>query len=398
MVSSTRHSSPKVRSSHAARKTKRFRCEQCDRHFARLEYQQRHERTHTHEKPFSCSQWERDFSRTDLLVRHERLSHSGSGKQNEKRGARRSKRPRRSMHTQNGIQNGKYLNAGIYEPQSLVGIGVSAEETGAQYFQPVYVGSSEATGISLEEVNDLSEHLNQDGFPEQQLNNSNDLSPNFSTQFQAQLTETLFSDPFQDLAAFMDNHTPLADDFTSFISPTQRLDSPLPDHYNDTGCITPALGADLGTTWVTVAVLTARRRYTMSSPNSPRSQLTRNVLIARLEQFVVVVPESFQMPSRLAMCHYLTDYLKGFHEHMPFLQIPTISSEECCIELVLAIASIGAQCCFEPERTVQLFQASHLISRERTRRHDALSVYHTSHSDNDRLSREPSSDNNQSVQ
>ncbi|KAJ5513158.1 hypothetical protein N7463_002710 [Penicillium fimorum] len=357
----------------------------------------------------------------DLLVRHERLSHPGSREQDETRGARPSKRPRHSLHTQSVTQNDKDLNAGFYEPQSLVGIGVSAEETGAQYFEPVYAGSSEATGISLEEVNDLSQHLNQDGFPEQQFNNSNDLSPNLSTQFQAQLIETLFSDSFQDLAAFMDNHTLLADDFTSFISPTERLDFPLLDHYNDTECITPVLGADLGTVSTqqrtetdTFSRLGSRLPSLQPDDDTPRalqiartvnlferiSTQTRNVFIAKLEKFAAVVPESFQMPSRLAMCRYLTAYLKGFHEHMPFLHIPTISAEGCCIELVLAIASIGAQYCFEPERTVQLFQTSHIIARERIRRHDALSVSHASHSDNDRLSRERSSHNNynQSVQ
>ncbi|KAJ5383504.1 hypothetical protein N7517_001415 [Penicillium concentricum] len=322
------------------------------------------------------------------------------------------------MHTENGPQNAKDLNSGFYGPQSLADIGVSAEETGDQYFEPIYAGSGEPTGISLEEMNDSSQFLNQGGLHEQQFSNTNDLSPDFSTQFQAQLTGTLLSDSFQDLAAFMDNHTPLADDFASFVSPTQGLDFPLLDHYNGTGCISPALGADLRTVSThqpgetdTFSRLGSRLPSLQPEEDTSRavqiaravnlfegiSTQTRSILIAKVEQFAAVMPQTFQMPSRLAMSRYLTAYVKGFHEHMPFLHIPTISAEGCRIELVLAIASIGAQYCFEPQKTVQLFQASHLIARERIRRQDALSESHT---DNDQLSLGRSDDKpyNQSVQ
>ncbi|KAB5513598.1 zinc finger protein ADR1 [Coniochaeta sp. 2T2.1] len=55
---------------------KRFICPRCDRHFSRLEHLQRHDRTHTQERPFACQQCESRFTRSDLLIRHERLSHN----------------------------------------------------------------------------------------------------------------------------------------------------------------------------------------------------------------------------------------------------------------------------------------------------------------------------------
>ncbi|KAJ5959257.1 uncharacterized protein N7479_006407 [Penicillium vulpinum] len=353
--------------------------------------------------------------RSDLLVRHERLSHPGSKEQAAKRGARPSKQPRRSIHTQNQALNGQDLDASVCEPQPLVEI-ASVEETADHSLEPIYADSSETTGTTLEEIDGSSQTLNQDSSHEQQLNDANILSPSFSTQFQAELTETLLGDSFQDLAAFMDNHTPFSGDFASFISPTQGLDFALANQYNDTGCTTPALGSDLRT--VKTQQLTEMDTFSRLGSRLPSLQpeediqrvpqmirtvnlfegmstQTRDVLISKVEEFAAVVPESFQMPSRLAMSRYLTAYVKGFHEHMPFLHIPTMSAEGCYIELVLAIASIGGQYCFEPEKTVQLFQISHLIARERIRRQDAISV---SHSDHDQVSRRGSCHENCIIQ
>lgn len=67
------------------RKPKRFQCHRCQRLFARLEHLQRHERTHTQEKPFCCHHCDQRFSRRFVypqvrlstpLSQPSRISHS----------------------------------------------------------------------------------------------------------------------------------------------------------------------------------------------------------------------------------------------------------------------------------------------------------------------------------
>jgi hypothetical protein len=233
-------------------------------------------------------------------------------------------------------------------------------------------------------LNNSSQPLHQGCLNGQQFDLADSLSADFSTEFQAQLTESLLIDSFQDLAAFMDNHTPFTEDFASFISPPQEIIPPDPYHNSDS---TPFLGAEPKTDEADTFSRLGSRLPSLQPeediPQAPQiarapnlfegvSTKTRSVFVAKVEEFSSVVPEVFQMPSRLALSRYITAYVKGFHEHMPFLHIPTILGEICAIELILAIASIGAQYCFEPEKTVQLFQISHVIARERIRRQDAL--------------------------
>ncbi|KAF2704659.1 hypothetical protein K504DRAFT_108875 [Pleomassaria siparia CBS 279.74] len=107
------------------------------------------------------------------------------------------------------------------------------------------------------------------------------------------------------------------------------------------------------------------------------SLVDREKIADKLEEFSNVTPEDFELPSRLALCRYIAAYINGFHEHMPFLHIPTMSVDSCSVELILAIAAVGAQYTFEGEKGVNLFNASRAISNYRIRRRDArLGEYH----------------------
>lgn len=92
---------------------------------------------------------------------------------------------------------------------------------------------------------------------------------------------------------------------------------------------------------------------------------TWDVLAGKLQDVLPIIPEGFVLPSRLALSRYLTAYLDNFHEHMPFLHIPTMFLHSCHIDLVLAIASTGAQYCFERNRALQLFRVSRAIAEHR---------------------------------
>lgn len=97
---------------------------------------------------------------------------------------------------------------------------------------------------------------------------------------------------------------------------------------------------------------------------------SRAHLSNRLESFRHVIPAQFILPTRHALTRYLGGYVTGFHEHLPFLHIPTLSTSSASLELVLAIAAVGAQYCREPEKSVQIFHAAEAIAMESIRERD----------------------------
>lgn len=127
-----------------------------------------------------------------------------------------------------------------------------------------------------------------------------------------------------------------------------------------------------------------------SSERSPASLLevsthSRSILSGRLERFRHIIPESFVLPTRHALSRYLSGYVTGFHEHLPFLHIPTISTSSASVELVLAIAAVGAQYCREPEKSVQIFHAAEAVAMESVRERDCKNAIRAGQN-NERLS------------
>lgn len=95
---------------------------------------------------------------------------------------------------------------------------------------------------------------------------------------------------------------------------------------------------------------------------------SRNIIVERINQFSEVLPEGFQLMSRHGLSRYLAGYVTGFHEHLPFLHLATLTIENSAIELVLALASVGAQYCREPEKSFELFHVAKAVTMERIRR------------------------------
>jgi hypothetical protein len=112
----------------------------------------------------------------------------------------------------------------------------------------------------------------------------------------------------------------------------------------------------------------------------------RQQIANKLDEFSSVVPITFRLPSRLALCRYIAAYINGFHEHMPFLHIPSMDIDTCSIELILAIAAVGAQYTFEGGKGVELFNASRAIATYRIRRRDARLVEIHRRADSERSS------------
>jgi hypothetical protein len=96
----------------------------------------------------------------------------------------------------------------------------------------------------------------------------------------------------------------------------------------------------------------------------------REIFVGKLEAFVDVLPKGFIAPSKHSLSRYLAGYINGFHEHLPFMHIPTLSVASIAPELVLALAAVGAQYRFENKRGIEIFYAAKAVVIEQLRRRE----------------------------
>ena len=88
----------------------------------------------------------------------------------------------------------------------------------------------------------------------------------------------------------------------------------------------------------------------------------------KLAAYANVISNDFLLPSRFALSRFIQGYITGFHEHYPFLHLPTLSFDTASVEFLLAVAALGAQYCRERQKAVELFQVAKDIALERVRR------------------------------
>lgn len=100
------------------------------------------------------------------------------------------------------------------------------------------------------------------------------------------------------------------------------------------------------------------------------SELCRDHFVSALEGYSNVLAETFELPSRLALSRFIIGYVSNFHNHYPFVHIPTLAIEEMTLELLLSLTAIGALYCREPDSSLLLFQAAKAVALESVRRYD----------------------------
>lgn len=88
------------------------------------------------------------------------------------------------------------------------------------------------------------------------------------------------------------------------------------------------------------------------------------------------LPADFKMPPRHPFCRYIEGYFRGFHDHLPFIHIPTLDTCNLSSELLLALAAVGAMYKFEHDKSRELFFAAkaivcHKLEHQRRRRYGA---------------------------
>ncbi|KAI9368544.1 fungal-specific transcription factor domain-containing protein [Aspergillus egyptiacus] len=308
--------------------TRSFECARCSRSFARLEHLQRHERSHTKEKPFICDKCPKSFTRKDLLVRHERLNHSSP-----------SAHPGESNNTPPTHQ--------IFE-----GLNVLASAVADQPFPSTAGGDPH-------------------------------LLPPAHAPFPAPAPEpTPFSEPFgyegDDFTSFLDS-IPLP---SHTYSPTYQPLPLFPPLQFDSGSEYPSTGSTEGAAATHSSVLprhgtqlpslqleespTQHRSRTPKVPISVTTQC-RDRIISELQDYANVVSDQ-TIPSRHALSRCLTGYVTGYHDHYPFLHIPTLNIETIPLHLVLSMAALGAQYCREHDTSMSLFRVAKAVTMEHIRR------------------------------
>lgn len=104
------------------------------------------------------------------------------------------------------------------------------------------------------------------------------------------------------------------------------------------------------------------------------TDLDRQQFASKLAAFDSVMPKGFIAPSRHSLSRYLAGYISGFHEHLPFIHVSTLSVANSAPELVLALAAVGAQYRFENSRGIELFYAAKAVVLEQVKRRDGFQI------------------------
>ncbi|KKK12987.1 C2H2 transcription factor [Aspergillus rambellii] len=322
--------------------TRSYECPRCSRTFARLEHLQRHERSHTKEKPYLCDKCPKSFTRKDLLVRHERLGHSSPG-----------------LSTQTPLTTPPTSSRPGFH-----GLTVLASAVADSPFPSVTAG-------------------NQNLMP----------APHGPFQADPPTGPTSFSEPFPGFGASASYD---GDDFTSFLDsipmpshtyspiyqplplfPPLHLESGSEYHSTlvnerateDIGTPASSVLPRHGTQLPSLQPEESHPPYKTRPPKVPISVTTqcRDRIVRELLDYANVVPEQ-SIPSRHALSRCLTGYITGYHDHYPFLHIPTLNIESLPLHLFLAMAALGAQYCRERDTSMNLFRLAKAVTLEHTRR------------------------------
>ncbi|KLU88574.1 hypothetical protein MAPG_07559, partial [Magnaporthiopsis poae ATCC 64411] len=407
-------------------KPKTLPCKYCSKRFRRVEHVQRHERTHTKEKPFACT-WDRcgkTFGRRDLLARHNKLVHLNESSKD-------GPRPRKASlgSVQGGPPEG---HAGVdmlslqqqqqhqqqqqqqqrpppphFTPESMASSVVSPDQR---------LASRAAPACNLDLLSDAATHLasaSEVGQMQHQIMpelgqhpggprvKSYDESMAYQDRAREQQHQGMMHGAFagqQPPPASFDDYNLFLDDMcggsSHFLPPALEAEQPFslwPRQAGDMhgrggggggGALKPppsfpstrfpSLAPDAGEGSTTARI----HEDGMRAPAWRISAADYTVIKSRLDEFSSVIPNDFVFPSRYTLSRFLEGYISGFHEHLPFLHVPTLAPAEMSPELLLATLAVGALYRFESHRGNALCPHSTRPSPSTGYRHSFNSVQH----------------------
>lgn len=111
-------------------------------------------------------------------------------------------------------------------------------------------------------------------------------------------------------------------------------------------------------------------------PHLHVSEGCRQRIVNDLAGLSTFIDKDFVLPSRHALSRFFGGYFTSFHNHFPFLHIPTLRPNSITVELFLAITAVGARYTCEPEISANLFRAAKAIVFEQIRKQKAARVIH----------------------
>ncbi|KAG9185104.1 hypothetical protein G6011_07648 [Alternaria panax] len=403
------------------KKEKRFQCPHCQRAFARLEHLQRHERIHSGVKPFSCSECNYSFTRSDLLVRHERLTHRKEQTSQQIRPHTPAESTYSSVETRPHKRTRSSFDAGrpVPEVPSTISSPAVLDMQSSQHEPAMSHASTtfgQNSGCSLTALSMAAEYqalygnmADRSSYNAMQTSipshtgtvaASVEVAPSIMfAEPSGQSYESMFGESLDSLTSFLDSEPLNSYHFASWINTEQPMPFFSPDSlgYSQQVLTEPDRTKPPTPGWRPTQLdepPPSLSRFGSRFPSlQPEDQPSRKrsfgdishkdwqSITEMLHQFSAVIPSDFVLPTRLALCRYIAAYINGFHEHMPFLHIPTMSVQTCSIELLLALAAIGAQYTFEGERGIELFEVSKSIATHRIRKRDTRLVRLQHHSE-----------------
>lgn len=413
-------------------KPKTLPCQYCQKRFRRLEHLQRHIRTHTKEKPFRCN-CGKTFGRryvvaarslkyrvmltvnSDLLVRHEKLVHFNENKDKESHNAAQNREHRESavlppvqMSTPNIAQPSNLIDPDLLRATAS---NYSNAMSSMSLKAPDVIVHHRTPGCSLDLLSDAANHLASNDnrlapiLPEMKhdTRTSIDVNGHQNNVYDPRLQE----DTGLRNSSFQPGGTPgLLEDYNLFLD-----DFGLTSHY----FLPPNPDQDPGSIWSRPhggdptsnpmenkmardgqddqnsfsrfgsRLPSMQPEYRDSTENRPQdafrpgppwkiSGADHQQIQRKLDDFLGVLPKGFSLPSRHTLSRFLEGYVNGFHEHLPFLHLPTLSAANCAPELLLALAAVGAQYRFENHRGNGLWYAARAVALEQMRRRSSHDV------------------------
>ncbi|KAF5858563.1 hypothetical protein ETB97_004247 [Aspergillus alliaceus] len=323
--------------------TRSYQCQRCERTFARLEHLQRHDRSHTKEKPYICDKCPKSFTRKDLLARHERLSHSSptSGV-----GQDAATPPSASRQMFDGLN---MLASAVTDP-SVSSASYSLLSAGSASFAPRPNPTDEGP-----ESSGFSEPFS--GFGPTIPTDGEDFTSFFDS---IPLPSHPYSPSYQPLPLFPAFHFD-----TPPIYHQPQKERPAESAETPSSSILPRHGTQIPSLQTEESPTTYRSRQ----PPSSLSVTTqcRERIGALLSDYANVIPNPY-IPSRHALSRCLNGYLTGYQEHYPILHIPTLDLDSKPLHFILSMATLGARYCREPETSTALYQVAKAVTLEHIRR------------------------------
>lgn len=328
------------------RERRQHKCSICSQAFARAEHLIRHERSHRKERPFSCVHCNATFTRKDLVKRHLTRSHPELGAADKAATAESAGDDDAAVAGQDG--------SGISPNQmALPQLGL----------QPQSSPFDSETIHNHEEFAHLPDNMGDtvSGHP---------MDGNALDHYD-------FESLLRDMNGNQVLHTPsmmagiLADEANgglqfSFESPPLNQGPP------DSGTIEPGApfaggpGTDVDPDPDIPDTDPAHFIYSLM-PDSVQSSFglsdgKRRLIVQDAEAVFSFarVPDTFRVPSCMAMERYITAFFDAFLVHAPCIHVPTFTTESAQPSLILAMAALGAQYHEEKDVAMLLHRAARL--------------------------------------